>query len=254
MDSKPRTTLPLDILIYIIDLLAGNYCIKSLQTLSLACKSMVPLCRKRLFSKLLLGRDKSYSERFSDLLLKTPDIASYVRSLDYSIYNPISDHELNILDMLKKHSSLQSVTLFSTQLYWNNFPESMRLSLIFLIQLPTVAQLAIYCIKRFPVTALSGCSNLINLQLTDVELSPPEVNQVISSSKIPTPISLYFDGRTYPDLNFAHLLDGLIVDFSRLQKAEFVVKSRRVICQLNELIKETRWLEYFAIRIYIIGE
>ena len=50
-----------------------------------------------------------YLERFSDLL---SNVARYVRSLNYSLLAPpISDHELNILDMLKERSSLQSIEL-----------------------------------------------------------------------------------------------------------------------------------------------
>jgi hypothetical protein len=111
---EPRTTLPLGILAYIIDLLADgdDGDIKSLQTLSQACKSMVPLCRKHLFSSLRL-RSKSESECFSDLLSKNPDIARYVRSLNYAVYNSIGDHELNILDVLEERSSLQSIELLS---------------------------------------------------------------------------------------------------------------------------------------------
>ena len=155
-------TFPLDILVYIIDLLAGgdDDDIKSLQTLSQACKSMVPLCRKHLFSSLHLG--SSNSELYNDLLSKNPDIASYLRNLYYGVFDYLSDHELNILDMLKKRPSLQSIELTSSRfsLDWNYFPEPMRSSLISLIQLPTVARLTIHSHKNFPVTVLSGCSNV----------------------------------------------------------------------------------------------
>jgi hypothetical protein len=243
-------TLPLDILLYIIDLLAGgdDKDIKSLQILSQVCKSMVPLCRKHLFSSLHLHSELN-SERFSDLFSKNPDIHRYVRSLNYRVYNPISDHVLNILDMLKKRSSLQSITLSSPRLDWNDFPESIRSSLVFLIQLPTISHIDIYEFKGFPATALSGCSNLINLRLGKLNLAPPEVNQVISRSKIPTPVSLCIRINAY---GFAALLGsaslhagGPIVDFSRLQKADFYVDSRGEIDQVNELIKMTTQLECF---------
>jgi hypothetical protein len=185
------------------------------------------------------------------LLLKNPDIASYVRSLTYDVYSPISDHELNILDMLRKHSSLQYVKLLSRRWDWNDFSESMRSSLVSLIQLPTVTQFLIRSFEKFPATALSGCSNLIDLQLIDIELTPPEVHQIISRSKIPTPLSLYTNGGL---LGVAALMNSTvlhtdcpIVDFSRLQKAEFTVKTRSDICQVNELIKETTRLEYLDI-------
>ena len=252
---EPRTTLPLDILLYIIELLASSgddEDIKSLQILSRSCKSMVPLCRKHLFSSLRL-RSKLDSDRFSDLLSKIPDIACYVRSLDYSAYNPITDRELNILDMLKERSSLRSIELWSPNLDWNDFPETIRSSLVSLIQLPTVTHLDIYSFEGFPAMALSGCSNLIKLGLRELELVPPEVDQVISRSKIPTPVSLYcctvecgLAARTL--LNSASLhAGGPIVDFSLLLSAGFDVGFGGDIDHVNELIKVTTRLEYLFI-------
>ena len=245
-------TLPLDILLYIIDLLAGgdDEDIESLQNLSQVCKSMVPLCRKHLFSSLLLHYSKEDSERFSNLLLMNPEIARYVRNLNYRFYPPLSDHELNILDVLKKRSSLQSIRLSSPgMIEWNYLPESVQSSLVFLIQLPTVTRLDIDDIIGFPATALSGCSNLIDLRLGELKLAPPEVNQVILRSKITTPVSLHMWRTT---LGLAALLDsaslhagGPIIDFSRLQKAKFRVESQDDIGQVNELIKVTSRLEHF---------
>jgi hypothetical protein len=259
---ESRTTLPLDILLYIIDLLAsGDYeDIKSLQILSQACKSMVPLCRKHLFSSLHL-RSRLDSECFSDLLSKNPDIARYVRSLNYAVYNSIYaiqvyDHELNIFDMLKEHSSLQSIKLRSPTgfiLDWSSFPESIRSFLVSLIQLPTVTHLDIQSFKGFPATALSRCSNLIDLRLAKLQTAPPEVNQIISRSKIPSPVSLYteaYDGLAVL-LNSASLhAGGPIVDFSRLQKASLCVDCPGHIGHIGELIKATTCLQY----IYIESE
>jgi hypothetical protein len=251
--EEPRTTLPLDILLYIIDLLAGgdDEDIRSLQILSQACKFMVPLCRKRLFSSLPLCNELKM-ERFSDLLLKNPEIARYVRRLKYAVhYIPIRDRELkNIFDVLKERSPLQSIELSSLELDWINFPKSIRSSLVSLIQLPTVTFLSIHSINGFPATALSSCSNLIDLRLGRLELAPPEVNHVISRSKIPTPVSLYIR-RTYgltALMKSASLhAGGPIVDFSRLQVAHFYVESRGEIDQVNELIKMSTRLEYICL-------
>ena len=173
-------TLPLDILLSIIDLLGAvddTSSIKSLQILSQTCKFMVPLCRKHLFSSLYLISNPRL-EHFGDLLSKNPDIARYARSLSYEVHNPTSVHELNILDLLQERSSLRSIRLFSTEsLNWNSFPELMRSSLVSLIYLPTVIDLDITYFKDFPATALSSCSNLIYVQLGEHHLDPHEVNQ-----------------------------------------------------------------------------
>ena len=250
---EPRTTLPLDIFLNIIDLLAGgdDKDIKSLQILSQACKSMVPLCRKHLFSSLC--HRKLNSERFNDLLSKNPDIAFYVKHLNYRVYNP-TDHELNCLDILKERSSLQSIELSSPGLNWNNFSESIRSSLVSLIQLPTVTHLKIYSFEGFSAMALSGCSNLIDLQLGYLDLALPEVNQVISRSKIPTPVSLDIMSGThgFADLlvDSASLHAGSPIDFSRVQMAIFGVAFRGDIDNITKLIKVTRQLKY----IYITSE
>ena len=256
---ESRTTLPLDILLYIIELLASSgdgEDIKCLQILSRSCKSMVPLCRKHLFSSLRLS-SKLDSDRFSDLLSKIPDIVCYVRSLDYGVCNPITDRESNILDMLKERSPLRSVELWSqSHLDWKDIPESIRSSLVSLIHLPTVTRLEIYSFKGFPAMALSGCGNLTNLRLREVDLVPPEVGQVISRSKIPTPVSLYccsveygLDARAL--LNSASLHEGgPIVDLSLLITAGFDVGFDGDVDHVNELIKVTTRLEY----LYITSE
>ena len=250
-------TLPLDILLYIIDLLGDDEDVKSLQILSQTCKFMVPQCRKYIFSSLDLHSELD-SERFSDLLSKNPDIARYVTRLSYCVSIPISDHELNILDLLKEHASLQLIGLSSREswpLDWNrDFPESMRSSLVSLFQLSTITHLNISDLNGFPATALSGCSNLIDLQLRKLQLSTSDVNQVISRSKIPTPVSLYINRKAH---GFAALLNSAslhagdpIVDFSRLQKARFYLGSRDDVDLVMELIKLTTRLEYLK----IVGE
>ena len=115
--EEPRTTLPLDILLHIIDLLAGgdHEDIGSLHILSQTCKYLVSPCHKHLFSKfssLTVLRGCNLG-RFSDLLLKNPWIARYVRSLTYILSPPFSNHDLNVIYILKKHSSesFDSITI-----------------------------------------------------------------------------------------------------------------------------------------------
>ena len=137
---------------------------------------------------------------------------------------------------------------------WNSFPESIRSSLVSLIHLPTFAYLDIDSFKGFPATTLSSCSNLIDLQLGYLDLALPEVNQVISRSKIPTPVSLDIMSGThgFADLlvDSASLHAGSPIDFSRVQMATFGVTSRGEIDNIIKLIKVTRQLQY----IYIMSE
>ena len=253
MDSE--LTLPLDVLLHIIELLADDRydrdSIKSLQILSQTCKFMVPICRKHLFSSLRLR--PSISERFSDLLLENPDVARYVRCLNF-LYSPsmISDHELTILNILKLHSPLKSIELSSHLVDWNDYPESVRLSLLSLIELPTVTHLNINAFRRFPATALSGCTNLISLQFGDIELTLPdsEFNHVISRNKIPTPAFLNIGRGTHGFaalLNSASLHAGGPIDFSRVKIALFDVEFRGDIDNINKLIEVTRQLQYINI-------
>ena len=254
MDSE--LTLPLDVLLHIIELLAAAIDdgdnIKSLQILSQTCKFMVPICRKHLFSSLRLR--PSISERFSDMLLENPDIARYVRSLNF-LYSPsmISGHELTILNILKLHSPLKSIELSSHLVDWNDYPESVRLSLLSLIELPTVTHLNINAFRRFPATALSDCTNLISLQFGDIELTLPdsEFNHVISRNKIPTPAFLNIQIRTFGFrvlLNSASLHAGGPIDFGRVEMVAFEVDVNHVINDINKLIKLTRRLRYINIK------
>ena len=231
--SIMEPTLPLDILLSIIDLLgAGNdrNSIRSLQILSQTCKFMVPLCRKHLFSSLHLDSDSSL-QRFGDLLSKNPDISRYVKSLIYIMHNFTSVHELNILELPRERSSLRSIKLLTPRyLDWNSFPESIRSSMLSLIQLPTVTNLDITYFKGFPTTALSSCSNLISVQLGELRLDPHEVNQaIILRSNIPSSVSLVISIRACDLAELVNLASlhagGPIVDFSRVQKVMFDVIS-----------------------------
>ena len=83
--EEPLTTLPLESLLHLIDLLAGgdNEDIRSLQILSKSCKYMVPPCRKHLFSSLNL-HSKLNSERFSDLELKfVADVVAEIKNPEW---------------------------------------------------------------------------------------------------------------------------------------------------------------------------
>ncbi|KIM37828.1 hypothetical protein M413DRAFT_30735 [Hebeloma cylindrosporum] len=120
---------------------------------------------------------------------------------------------------------------------------------------PTVTHLDIAAFKGFPATAISHCSNLIHLQLSDmVEIAPSEVghDQTIRSSKIPTLVSLYLTSETYDGLavllNSAGLhAGGPFIDFSRLERAPFDMDSPDDIDHIIDLIKTTMQLEYLYI-------
>ncbi|KDR76686.1 hypothetical protein GALMADRAFT_139584 [Galerina marginata CBS 339.88] len=257
---QPQTTLPFDILAYTIDILAaedeGDEDIKSLQMLSGTCKLMVPLCRRHLFSSLNL-LTKSQSERFGAVLFRNPNIARYVRSLKYDIYDPINDHEPKILDLLKERSSsLQSIALSSHQGFdWNELPLSIQSSLVFLIQLRSVTHLQIQCFRNFPSTALALCHNLIFLGIAELEVAPPAIGQVISRSNIPAPVTIFARTNAYDGL--AVLMTspsaqaGPLVDFSRLQQMSFHVDSSGDIGHIGQLLKATTQLQSLNITSYL---
>ena len=70
--------------------------------------------------------------------------------------------ECYIIDILKKHSSKSFHSILLSSAEWNDIPESIRSSLVSLIQLPTITYLDIDIIG-FPAAALSGCNNLMFL-------------------------------------------------------------------------------------------
>ena len=143
---------PLEIEETIIDLLAKDR--EALKMCSLVCQAFLPICRKHIFESIVLNHRKRNSElekyvkssptthEFERLLHETPEIADYIRTLDYTIQ--IEDlTSPSIQAPLKRISRLKFLTLRvfrpssnRSSLYWSNNP--IRPALLHLLHLPTL--------------------------------------------------------------------------------------------------------------------
>ncbi|KAF8968573.1 hypothetical protein BDZ97DRAFT_1799087, partial [Flammula alnicola] len=247
MKYRTTATIPLDIIESVIEAIAIDEDTRSLKAISQTCHTLLTLCRKHIFSTIQLSHKSDNSRHFNDLLSTSPDIARYVKHLEYFLDNPTDDDQ-KVLDVLQKHSDLRSVHLWSQRgTDWSAFPASIRSSLLSLIQLPTITHLRIRCFTKFPATALLHCHNLIDLQMEWLEITSPEAKHVSIRDKIPTPISLNAETGCYSALEAllqtAGPEQGPIVDFRLLQSASFEVEFTREILIVQEVIKTTTQLQ-----------
>ncbi len=218
--------------------------IAALRALSQTCKPMVPMCRRHLFSSLVLsGPEKAKYQNLMKLLQEKPDIASYVRELQYRLTSRPSEYEDGILEALLRHSTLAgissplrriSLASFSyPKIGWSSQTATTRHLLISLIQLPTITELLFSGVKEFPVNELAPCGSLRHLQLHDMlDFALDVGNASPSSCQIPTPLSLDFSMTSSTILANTMGLKGPekvantlrpIIDFSLVQEATFAV-------------------------------
>ncbi|KJA14244.1 hypothetical protein HYPSUDRAFT_72683 [Hypholoma sublateritium FD-334 SS-4] len=246
-----KTLVPLDDLAHIIDILAVKPDNQSLRELSRTCKFMVPLCRRHLFSSVRLRSNSNTPKQIGlvHFLSGSPDVACRIKKLSYIVkpHAPSSRQIIDILEVLRSQStSLQSVSLSSESVRcsdWNALQEPTKSLLISLMQLPTVTHLQLRYLKNFPLVALSLCSNLADISVHNVFEAPSSsyADQIITRSKVPTPVSLRIG-----DFNFAisvlmrppgpNIIDP-IIDFSCLENASFNICVASDASQMAEILK-----------------
>jgi hypothetical protein len=183
--SHWHSALPLDTIGNVIDFLTAT----DLQACSLVSQSVLFLCRPHLFSSITIkiGTDELHDpEAFGRLLLKTPEIARYIRNLsvilrdDPPLYleDPLSVWHRsrlsgvfsNVFDQVPHQlTGLQSLTFWRSPHYavpdvdWNKMTLSMQLSLLKLVHLPTLTHLKLGWIQNFPISNLISCTHLKHL-------------------------------------------------------------------------------------------
>ena len=160
---------PLEIEEIILDLLAEDDKGHSvLKTCSLVCQAFLPICRKYIFGSIFLNDPNAISPHttraFERLLHESPEIADYIRKLDYTIL--IADLTSLIQESLKRISRLELLSVryhYLPGLDWSNNP--IRPALLHLLHLPTLTHLTMSIIDDFVITDLIACVNLKYLQI-----------------------------------------------------------------------------------------
>ncbi|KAJ3509841.1 hypothetical protein NLJ89_g5009 [Agrocybe chaxingu] len=233
-NSEATSTIPLELLGAIVDALAEDD-LPSVKACCLTCRAFVPLCRKHIFSTIVLNQsfDNAYSptaDMFEHLILTNPTFAQYVRKIEYTILDidvletslPWAFDQVAILESLS--ISYQSPRV--QMLDWNcDLMESLGPSLLRLLRLPTLTHFGASKIKNFPAVELARCTNIQSLDLNNVHFQEQES---FPAAYLPVQLRRYCH-RHGSNISTRVLLraqsaDGLpIFDFSEVKKAFFVI-------------------------------
>ena len=174
----PAITFSLEVKETILELLAeddkGHLALK---TCSLVCQAFLPICRKYIFESIVLNRHfnhsaisppSSPSHAFERLLRETPEIADYIRKLDFNILATDLTSS-SVQESLKRISRLEFLSIRYHKmsgvpgLNWSNNP--IRPTLLHLLHLPTLTHFKMAGMNDFLVSDLIPCVNLKYLDI-----------------------------------------------------------------------------------------
>jgi hypothetical protein len=129
-----------------------------------------PICRKHIFGSIALNKyydgvvTPSSTHAFERLLHETPEIADYIRKLDYTIRATDLTTSRSIQESLKRISRLEFLTVQDCARFdWSNNP--IRPALLYLLHLPTLTHFRVIRVKDFILSDLIPCVNLKYLNI-----------------------------------------------------------------------------------------
>ncbi|KJA24646.1 hypothetical protein HYPSUDRAFT_214519 [Hypholoma sublateritium FD-334 SS-4] len=254
--------LPLDVLGYIVDIVGtsqsacSNYGLGTLNTLSLTCKFMVPICRRYLFSNLTFSF--LHARGRSEFLLSHPIITThYLKNLVLIVspYFTIPELEYDLLQIICNSSSLTSITIRAAHGDWREFPERLKPTILALIRVPTLRHLTLDSTNNFPAAALSLCYGLTELTLNDIDnLDPPSADDIMQHPKITALVS------SNCSVNTLAVLMGPIsqsrvgeanpmIEFDHLRDASFDIETRAEASQICKVLERATCLEKLKILV-----
>ena len=242
---------PLEIEETILDLLAeddeGH---SALKTCSLVCQAFLPICRKHIFGSIVLNEYKVPSSptthEFDRLLLETPEIADYIRKLDYNVRIPDFTSP-SIRKSLKRISRLEFLTVRChssiEKLNWTYEP--ICPALLHLLHLPTLTHFKMIGINDFVLSDLIPC---VNLKYLDIGVDTTTAAETTFHAALPEhPIQLrefvlsgtgFRNPSTIMKLYSARRPDGRpIIDFGSLSKITVTVDNLDESEVLQELFR-----------------
>ena len=181
----PSIIFPLEIEEKILDYLAEeDESHSAMKICSLVCQAFLPICRKHIFGSiaLIVNHDDGggfpplafpTTRAFERLLRETPEIADYIRKLDFTIQIAgLTSFESSIQESLKRISRLEFLSVRHKnrpRLDWSNNP--IRPALLHLLHLPTLTHFAVSDINFFTVSDLIPCVNLKCLDISYLTLA-----------------------------------------------------------------------------------
>ena len=162
--------IPLEIEEKILDLLAENDDDNhsALKACSLVSQAFLHMCRKPIFGSIAVNgyhAISSTTHALARLLSERPEIADYIRKLDYTV--EIEDlTSPSIQESLQRISRLECLIVWhhnGPNLDWSNNP--IRPALLHLLHLPTLTHFEVTNIDNFVVSDLIPCVNLKYLDI-----------------------------------------------------------------------------------------
>ncbi|KAH9481323.1 hypothetical protein JR316_0005845 [Psilocybe cubensis] len=178
-------TLPYDLIATIVDFVAeeDENDKKTLKACSLTCRTFLPPCQKIIFRCIKLTDFRlaaRLTHRFARTIEKSPWLADYVRQFEWLVmkdhFNPSSSvptafKHLTKLEVLTLDHQLVAPFRLGVGSDWRRLPESMKCTLLHLMQLPTIISLTLPSQGHgFNLFELSPCINLKNLYMLATSL------------------------------------------------------------------------------------
>ncbi|KAF9559152.1 hypothetical protein CPC08DRAFT_709047 [Agrocybe pediades] len=240
----------------------GREGIVALRALALTSKSTLPMCRRHLFSSVVLvAAFEDMTERLDAVLQANPEIASYVKTFIYSMERfDASEHEQRILQVLGRAptSVMQFIVLHGSPVDWGMLSETTQNGIIRLLQIPTVSRLHLQYLHKLPTFILAFCRNLRHLGIrgvTGTDVVPPRyIGQLsqLTPSEIPHIIKLE------EAQHFHHFLELMLqpsdmiaggpnVQLEKLQEFGLGIHRGRGLNICYDVLKATRELRCFEL-------
>jgi hypothetical protein len=238
------STFPLEIEEMILDSVTDDEGHSALKTCSLVCQAFLPICRKHIFESIIItGQGPKYpstTQAFERLLRETPEIADYIRKLDYKIQ--VTDvSSPSIQDSLKQISRLEFLTVRGhTSFNWSNNP--IRPALLHLLHLPTLIHFKVISVDDFILSDLIPCVNLKYLDFGSYATVAAETTLHAALSEHSILLDEFWVGFRCPavimKLCTARRSDGrTIIDFGSLSKVTVVFENSHEGEALEELFR-----------------
>lgn len=163
-------TFPLEIFESIIDSVAtkDNVSFATIKSCALVSRSFLPRARTHIFRSIPINNwdyPGATALTFERLISQTPEIAYYVRALDYGVEEQDWAIE-GFISALRSLTHLQSLTIRPYHTPWGELP--LRETILSLMCLPTLRHLKLEYAFDFPLSDLTLCVGLQFLELDHI--------------------------------------------------------------------------------------
>ena len=166
-------SLPTDVLDYIFSFLESDRV--ALEACSQSHPFLSQFAERYLYSTIKLqdgGSIRDAAFEFNQLLLDTPRIGSYVRTVEVRIPHKFHFEVMDLThvsSILPKLSLVKKIALIQEgtrgDFSWENLPETFRQAFLNCLALQSMEELSLVYVINFPLSALKDCKTIKTLQL-----------------------------------------------------------------------------------------